>query len=129
MCLHNNLEDLAKFLKSKSKNKSGKIIVWKIIFKDEEGYNSSIYNHKWKNGLNISNTERKTISTKTERIDRGFHVYLSREQAEKEISGYLHKGYRLMKCVANIKDLIAVNLSFYWTKQAVFSKLIVKLPK
>lgn len=129
MCLINKPSDVKAFLKSKAQNKTGNIIVWKILIKNEDGYDSSIYNHKWKNGLNISNTKRRTTSTRNETIDRGFHVYLSKKEAVHEISGYSHRGYRLIKLTANIKDLIAVNFHNQWAKQAVFSKLTVQLPK
>lgn len=128
MCLINNPKDLASFLKNKARNKTGNIIVWKVILKDEEGYNSSIFNHKWKNGLNISNTKRKRTSTKTEKINRGFHVYLSKQEAMDQFWDGSYK-YLLLKCVANIKDLIALNFYNQFTKQAVFSKLVVHLPK
>ena len=122
MCLHNKKEDVLKFLKDKARNKSGKVIVYKVLAMHNFKFYSPYYWTPWYNGINRSNSKVKKPILKDQKINRGIHVYLSLDSAKKHFSLSAY----FFRCTANIKDLIGVN---YEADRAVFSKISINLPK
>lgn len=122
MCLNNNCDDVADFLK---KNRRRKIVkVYKLLNRNIRASNpflySPYYGKEYIVGENRSNSKRKKPSLKDEKIERGIHVFLDRDAAYFKL--HYMDGYIIVEFTAKVKDVIGVKNSHAVFRRVYLSK-------
>lgn len=118
MCLFAEPRETAKLLKRRRP-----IRAWKVLEANPTtSHLRSSYrgDFLWKPGINRSNSSVRKAYAGDGQIERGIHVYLSREVADREIRYYERESQRVVPVTCEAKHLIAGNFS---GTQAVFTKV------